>query len=41
MKTLIIVIHPDLKNSSVINKRWVEELSKSPNRYPVYDLYSC
>ncbi len=41
MKTLIIVIHPDLKNSSVINKRWVEELSKYPNRYTVYDLYSC
>jgi putative NADPH-quinone reductase len=41
MKTLVIVIHPDLKKSSTINKRWVEELSKYPNRYTVYDLYSC
>ena len=37
-KTLIIVVHPDLKNS-VINKRWLEELQKDPDRYHIHDLY--
>ena len=39
MKTLVIVIHPDM-NSSLINKRWVEELSKSPDKYIVHQLYN-
>ncbi|MCL4640396.1 MULTISPECIES: NAD(P)H-dependent oxidoreductase [Olivibacter] len=38
MKTLIIVIHSDLKHS-VINKRWLEELAKYPDRYVVHDLH--
>ncbi|WP_316813619.1 NAD(P)H-dependent oxidoreductase [Pedobacter heparinus] len=38
MSTLIIVIHPDIKNSAV-NKRWVEELNKFPERYHVHQLY--
>ena len=39
MKTLIVVIHPNL-NSSVINKRWVQELQKHPEKYVVHNLYS-
>ncbi len=39
MKTLIVVIHPDLKNSR-INKRWIEELQKHPEKYVVHDLHS-
>ncbi|PYF75123.1 NAD(P)H-dependent oxidoreductase [Pedobacter nutrimenti] len=38
MKTLVIVIHPDLKNSKV-NKRWTEELKKYPEQYKIHDLY--
>lgn len=38
MKTLVIVIHPDLKNS-VVNKRWREELNKFPEQYVVHSLY--
>ncbi|MBC3540181.1 NAD(P)H-dependent oxidoreductase [Rufibacter sediminis] len=38
MKTLVIVIHPDIKNS-VINKRWLEELTKFPDSYTVHPLY--
>jgi putative NADPH-quinone reductase len=38
MKTLVIVIHPDIQNSSV-NKRWIQELSKHPDRYTVHQLY--
>lgn len=38
MSTLVIVIHPDIKNSAV-NKRWVEELYKFPERYHVHQLY--
>ncbi|RAJ37298.1 NAD(P)H-dependent oxidoreductase [Pedobacter cryoconitis] len=39
MKTLIIVIHPDPENS-VVNKRWIEELNKYPEKYTVRDLHS-
>lgn len=39
MKTLVVVIHPDLKNS-VINKRWIEELKKYPGKYAVHELHS-
>jgi putative NADPH-quinone reductase len=38
MKTLVIVIHPDIKNS-VVNRRWVEELNKFPDKYLVHQLY--
>lgn len=38
MQTLIIVIHPNLKNS-VVNKRWVEELNKYPDKYVVHNLH--
>lgn len=38
MKTLIVVIHPDLKNS-MINKRWIQELEKFPDQYRIHDLY--
>ncbi|MFT2010005.1 NAD(P)H-dependent oxidoreductase [Pontibacter sp. 13R65] len=38
MKTLVMVIHPDI-NSSLINKRWVKELNKFPDKYVVHQLY--
>lgn len=38
MKTLVIVIHPDIVNSRV-NKRWIEELRKFPDRFVVHELY--
>lgn len=37
-KVLVVVIHPDLKNS-VINKRWINELEQYPDQYHVHDLY--
>ncbi len=37
-KTLVIVIHPNLE-SSIINKRWLRELEKYPERYYIHDLY--
>lgn len=37
-KTLIIVTHPDIAQSTV-NKRWVEELKKHPERFTVHELY--
>lgn len=37
-RTLVVMIHPDLKNSKV-NKRWAEELSKYEDRYLVHDLH--
>lgn len=40
MKTLVVVIHPDI-NSSVVNKRWVEELNKYPDLYTVHQLYKA
>jgi putative NADPH-quinone reductase len=40
MKTLIIVIHPDIKNS-VVNKRWIEELDKFPDKYHIHQLYEA
>ncbi|TWR31490.1 NAD(P)H-dependent oxidoreductase [Mucilaginibacter pallidiroseus] len=38
MKTLIIVTHPNLE-TSVINKRWVEELQKYPDQYYIHNLH--
>lgn len=40
MKTLIIVIHPQME-TSVINKRWVKELTQYPEKYVVRDLYKA
>lgn len=38
MKTLVIVIHPTIE-SSVINKRWIEELHKFPAKFVVHQLH--
>ncbi|WP_442588413.1 NAD(P)H-dependent oxidoreductase [Pedobacter sp. AW31-3R] len=38
MKTLIIVTHPDIDHS-VVNKRWIEELNKFPDKYVVHQLH--
>lgn len=38
MKTLIIVTHPDIEHS-IINKRWIQELSKYPDKYTIHELY--
>lgn len=38
MKTLVIVTHPNIE-TSIINKRWVEELKKYPDKYTVHELY--
>ena len=40
MKTLILVVHPHL-NESLVNKRWVEELQKHPDKYEVHQLYEA
>ncbi|MGN7989698.1 NAD(P)H-dependent oxidoreductase [Pedobacter sp. 22226] len=40
MKTLIIVTHPDMKNS-IVNKRWVNELHKFPDQFHVHQLYEA
>jgi putative NADPH-quinone reductase len=40
MKTLIVVVHPDL-NNSLINKRWIKELQKHPEKYVIHDLHSA
>lgn len=38
-KTLVVVTHPKL-GSSKINKRWIEELEKYPEKYIVHDLHA-
>ncbi|MFU1856883.1 NAD(P)H oxidoreductase [Sphingobacterium sp. CZ-UAM] len=38
MKTLVIVIHPNIKES-LINKRWIEELEKQPENFEIHQLY--
>lgn len=40
MKTLVIVTHPDIEKS-IINKRWIEELAKYPEKYTVHQLYEA
>lgn len=40
MKTIIVVVHPNIEES-VINKRWIEELEKQPDRYFVHRLYDA
>lgn len=39
MKTLVNVIHPNLESSSIVNKLWVEELRKHPEKFVVRNLY--
>ncbi|GAA0892753.1 NAD(P)H-dependent oxidoreductase [Fulvivirga kasyanovii] len=38
MKTLVIVIHPNIQDS-VINKRWIDELNKYPEKYDIHQLH--
>lgn len=38
MKTLIILVHPDIEASNV-NKRWKQELEKHPNDIMIHELY--
>lgn len=38
MKTLVVVIHPNVQDS-LINKRWIEELNKYPDKYVVHQLH--
>jgi putative NADPH-quinone reductase len=40
MKVLIIVTHPK-GNKSIVNKRWVEELRKHPEKFIIHDLHSA
>ncbi|MFP3597281.1 NAD(P)H-dependent oxidoreductase [Chryseobacterium sp. SIMBA_029] len=40
MKTLVIAVHPHMENS-LINKRWIEELNKYPEKYTVHQLYEA
>ncbi|WFA05497.1 NAD(P)H-dependent oxidoreductase [Bacillus sp. HSf4] len=37
MKTLVIVTHPRIE-TSVVNRRWVKELQKYPEKYTVHEL---
>ncbi len=37
MKTLVLVSHPNLE-SSIINRRWVEELKKYPELFTIHEL---
>jgi len=39
MKTLVIVIHPNLENSSIVNKHWFNELKKHPEKFNIHNLY--
>lgn len=38
MKTLIIIAHPNMKQSKV-NKRWRQEVQKYPENFIIHDLY--
>lgn len=40
MKTLVIVIHPDI-NQSAINRRWAEALNEFPDKFIVHQLYEA
>ncbi len=40
MKTLIIVTHPNIE-TSLINKRWIAEFEKHPQKYDVHQLYQA
>ena len=38
MKTLVVIAHPEMKESK-INYRWVQELEKYPEEFTVHKLY--
>ena len=38
-KVLVVVIHPNM-GESVVNKSWVEALSKLPDQYVIHDLHA-
>ncbi|MEI5906966.1 NAD(P)H-dependent oxidoreductase [Bacillus spongiae] len=38
MKTLVVIAHPNIE-TSVVNKRWVEELKKYPEKYTIHEIY--
>jgi hypothetical protein len=38
-KTLVNVIHPNLDNASIVNKRWVDELKKHPEKFEIRNLF--
>lgn len=38
MKTLIVVAHPDLKDSKV-NKIWLKEAEKYSDKFTIHNLY--
>lgn len=38
MKTLVIVVHPDIKHST-INKHWINEIQKYSNQFTIHELY--
>ncbi|WP_025765007.1 NAD(P)H-dependent oxidoreductase [Dyadobacter tibetensis] len=40
MKTLIIITHPTMSGSTM-NKRWMEELLRFPEKYTVHSLYDA
>jgi len=40
LKTLVVVTHPNIE-TSVHNKRWVEELKKFPEKYTVHELHKA
>ena len=40
MKTLVIVIHPDIKHSA-INSKWLAALNRYPDKYTVHQLHEA
>ena len=38
MKKLVIVTHPNIE-TSVVNKKWINELNKTPETYTVHSIY--
>ncbi|WP_164112189.1 MULTISPECIES: NAD(P)H-dependent oxidoreductase [Sphingobacterium] len=38
MRTLIVVIHPNIE-SSVVNKKWIEEIKSHPDKYQLHELH--
>ena len=38
MKTLIVIVHPNLKDSKV-NKAWIKEAEKYPDKFTIHNLY--
>lgn len=40
MKTLIMITHPNI-SESMMNKRWMEELLKFPDKYTVHQLHDA